>query len=53
MPIITVGDNENNRWNRNVKKSHTHTQTQRQERIRWTEAIVKRSELNDFAVRLN
>ena len=45
MPIISVRDNENNRWKRNANKKK-----QRQKRTRGTKAIVKGWELNDFVV---
>ena len=47
MPIISVRDNENNRWKRNAEKK------QRQKRTRGTKAIVKGWELNDFVVHLS
>ena len=47
MPIISVRDNENNRWKRNANKKK-----QRQKRIRGTKVIVKEWELNDFVMRL-
>ena len=49
MPIISVRDNENNRWNRNSKKQ-TKTEKKGGE---GTEAIVKEWEINDFIVHLN
>ena len=48
MLIITVRDNENNRWKRNAEKKK-----QRQERTKGTKAIVKGWKLNDFVVRLS
>ena len=69
MSIISVIDNENNRWKRNTHthtQTHTHTHTQthkqtnkqtnkqkRQKRTSGTEAIVKEWELNDFVMRLS
>ena len=49
MPIISVRDNENNRWNRNSKKQ---TKTEKK-RGGGTEAIVKEWAINDFVVHLN
>ena len=48
MPIISVRDNENNRWKRNAK-----TNKQRQKRTRGPEVIVKEWELNDFGLHLS
>ena len=45
MPIISVIDNENNRWKRNTKKE--------KERKIGTDAMVKEWELNDFVVCLS
>ena len=47
MPIISVRDNENNRWSRNAKKKK-----ERKEQG-GTGAIVKGWELNDFAAHLS
>ena len=58
MPIISVWDNENNRWKRNEKKNEKKTNKQReiQKKDRkeqgGTEAIVKEWELNDFFVQV-
>ena len=43
MPIISVTDNENNRWKRNATKKKT----------RETKAIAKGWGLNDFVVHLS
>ena len=58
MPIISVWDNENNRWKRNEKKtkkkqtnSEKYKKKDRKEQG-GTEAIVKESELNDFFVQV-
>ena len=48
MPIISVRDNENNRWKRNEEKK-----SQRQKRTRGAKAIVKGWVLNNFVVRLS
>ena len=48
MPIISVRDNENNRWKRNAEEKK-----QRQKRTRGTKARVKGWQLNDFVVRLS
>ena len=48
MPIISVIDNENNRWKRNAK-----TNKQKQNRTSGTEVKVKEWEVNDFVVRLS
>ena len=50
MPIISVRDNEYNRWKRNAKKKQ---QQQRQKKAGGTGATVKGWELNDFAVGLS
>ena len=47
MPIISVRDNENNRWKRSAEKKLRHKRT------RATKAIVKGWELNDFVVCLS
>ena len=58
MPIISVRDNENNRWKRsatktkNKKKKSQKTNKDRKEKG-GTEAIVKRWEINDFVVHLS
>ena len=58
MPIISVWDNENNRWKRNEKKTKKN-QTNREKYKKkdrkeqgGTEAIVKEWELNDFFVQV-
>ena len=48
MPIISVIDNENNRWKRSAKKA-----TNNKKRTSGMEAKVKEWQLNDFVVRLN
>ena len=45
MSVISVRDNENNRWKRNAKK--------KKKRHGGTEAIAKGWELNDFVVHLS
>ena len=51
MSIISVKDNENSRWKRNVKKQQ---KTNKDRKKQWTtEAIVKEWELNDFVVHLS
>ena len=57
MPIISVGDKENNRWKRNGEKKQTNKDRKGQGDGGWgggrgAEAIVKRLELNDFGVHL-
>ena len=42
MPIISVGDNENNRWKRNTEKR------QKRKEQGGAKAIVKGWQLNDF-----
>ena len=59
MPIISVRDNEDNRWKRNAKenqkrkKKKNPTTENNKEGGRGTEAKVKGWELNDFAVLLS
>ena len=57
MPINSIRDNENNRWNKNAKKrpeqqknKQSRKRTRRGEGERGTETVVKRWELNDFVV---
>ena len=60
MPVISVRDNENNKWKRNAKKQKT-TEKQNKnkkrktktERNKGAEAIVKGWELNSFVLRLS
>ena len=52
MSVISVRDNENNRWKRKAKKANKQTNKDRQEQGE-TEAILKGWELNDFAVYLS
>ena len=47
MPIISVKDNQNNRWKRSAKKK------KRKQRTRGMEAIAKGWETNDFVERLS
>ena len=47
MPIISVRDNESNRWKRNAEKK------KRQKRTKGTKAVVKGWELNGFVVLLD
>ena len=55
MSMISVRDNENNRWKRNARTTTTRTTKTNQDRKEqgWTEAIVKGCELNDFFVNLS
>ena len=55
MPIISIRDNENSRWKRNAKNNNNNKTTTNKDRKEQggTEAIVKRSELNDFVVHLS
>ena len=51
MPIISVRDNENNRWKKNT---HTHKKKKQTNKVkieRGTKATVKEWELNNFVVR--
>ena len=54
MPIISVRDNENNRWKRNAKTKNKTTKKQKKNKDRTeqggTEAIMKGRELNDHFV---
>ena len=57
MPIISVRDNENNRWKKNAKKKQqqqnkSKTNKNRKEEQR-TEAMVEGWELNYFVVHLS
>ena len=47
MSIISIRDNENNRWKRNAKTKKQKTNKDRKEQG-GTGTIVKRLELNDF-----
>ena len=56
MPIISVRDNENKRWNKNAKQQQQPQQKEKQaetKKNKGTEAIVKGWELNDFAMHLS
>ena len=55
MAIITVRDNEKNRWKRNTKVNKKQTKKANKDRKEQggTEAIVKGWELNDFVVHLS
>ena len=46
MPIISVRDNENNRWKKNAQKN-------KDSRGKGVEATVKEWEQNDFLMRLS
>ena len=48
MSVISVRDNENNKWKKNEKKKKEKKQRQKR-----TKAIEKGRELNDFVVRLS
>ena len=54
MPIISVRDNENNRWKRNAKTKNKTTKKKQKNKDRTeqggTEAIMKGWELNDHFV---
>ena len=50
MPIISVRDNENNRWKRNVKSKQRNKDRKEQG---GTETIVKGWELHDFVLHLS
>ena len=52
MPIISVRDNENNRWKRNAKKQ-TNKQKMTEKNKLGTEAIAKGWDLNDFVAHLS
>ena len=52
MPIISVKDNRNNRWERNAKTKTNKKQKTRKSRTRETEAIAKGWEINIFIERL-
>ena len=49
MAIISVIDNQNNRWKRNAKKTTKQNKTKKVIK-KGTEAIVKEWKLNDFFV---
>ena len=49
MAIISVIDNQNNRWKRNAKKTTKQNKTKKIIK-KGTEAIVKEWKLNDFFV---
>ena len=54
MPIISIRDNENNRWKRDAKKQKTNKQTKKDGKEQGgIEAIVKGWDLNDFVVHLS
>ena len=53
MPIISIRDNENNRWNRNAKNNTKKPPNKDRKEQGGTEAIVKVWELNDFVVHLS
>ena len=50
MPIISVIDNENSRWQRNTRNNKKANKDRNEQGRK--EAIVKGSELKDFAVHL-
>ena len=54
MPIVSITDNENNRWKRNAKKKKKKIKDRNKEGGEGedTEAIVKGRVLNDFVVSL-
>ena len=52
MLIISVRDNQNNRWGKKKKTAKKQNKT-KTEKNKGTEAIAKRGELNDFVVRLS
>ena len=56
MPLISIRDNENNRWKRNAKTKNKQTKkpTRKDRKEQGgTEAIVKGWVLNDFVVHLS
>ena len=56
MLIISVPDNENNRWKRNTKAKKINKQTKKNKDRKeqgGTKTIVKGWELNNFAVHLS
>ena len=54
MPIISVRDNENNRWNRNAKQQQQQQQKNKDRKEQGgIKAIVKGWELNDYVVHLS
>ena len=52
MLIISVRDNENNRWKRNAQKQQQQQKNKERKEQGGIEAIVNRWELNDFVVHL-
>ena len=50
MPMISVRDNENNRWKRNA--NYPPPSPKKHKRTRGTKAILKGWVINDFVVRL-
>ena len=58
MPIISIRDNENNRWKRNAKtktkkQQKKPKQTKTENNKGATKAVVKGGEVNDFVVDLS
>ena len=51
IPIISVRDNKNSRWDRNAKNNKKPNKDRKEQRE--IEAIVKGWELNDFGVHLS
>ena len=50
MPIISVRDNESDRWKRNTNKRSKKSKDRKSKGVRGTEAIVKGWQLNGFSV---
>ena len=52
MPIISVSENENNRWKKNPQKQNKTSKQTKTEKKKGADAIVKGWELNDLIVYL-
>ena len=50
MPIISVRDNESDRWKRNTNKRSKKNKDRKSKGVRGTEAVVKGWQLNGFSV---
>ena len=50
MPIISVRDNESDRWKRNTNKRSKKNKDRTSKGVRGTEAVVKGWQLNGFSV---
>ena len=53
MSIISVSDNENNRWKRNINKQTNKNKNKDKKEPGEIKALVKGWELNDFVVHLS